>query len=77
MQDPDRQALRQSAWRQMALARGTAARLLQPIASAYGWLVELRHRQVDLVDAAALLAAGFGNVGDDFGDALDAGGVGD
>ena len=44
MQDPDRQALRQSAWRQMALARGTAARLLRPIASAYGWMVELRHR---------------------------------
>jgi len=44
VQDPDRQALRQSAWRQMALARGTAARLLRPIASAYGWMVELRHR---------------------------------
>lgn len=43
MQDPDRQALRQSAWRQMALARGLPARMLRPIAGAYGWLVEWRH----------------------------------
>jgi tetraacyldisaccharide 4'-kinase len=44
VQDPDRQALRQSAWRQMALAQGFAARLLKPVASVYGCLVELRHR---------------------------------
>ena len=44
MQDPDRQALRQSAWRQMALTRGLPAQLLKPIASLYGWLVNVRHR---------------------------------
>ena len=43
MQDPDRQALRQSAWRQMALARGMPARLLRPVAGLYGWLVKWRH----------------------------------
>jgi len=40
---PDRQALRQSAWRRMALTRGWCARLLHPLAAAYGWLVHLRH----------------------------------
>ena len=44
MQDQDRQALRQSAWRQLALTRGLPARLLRPVAQAYGWLVEWRHR---------------------------------